>query len=264
MARKEWQDRLRAALLPYYDRLPATPKAAARKLYAITKSPALSARSRWVRDEYTNFSSQERRSILMSIASFATINRPIEGYYFEFGCHSGNTMRMAYDCFSNLFDWHYVGFDSFEGLPEITEIDRQAIWQKGKLKTGETEFRQLCLRHGIPGNRLTTVKGFYDVSLNNDLKERLSAQKAAVIYIDCDLYASTVPVLRFARHFLQPGTVVVFDDWNCFCADPMRGERRAWAEFLYENPSLCFEPFVGTAMQMSFVFVGATSNSKSD
>ena len=52
------------------------------------------------------------------------------GYYFEFGCFEANTMRLAFDCFHHLFDWHYVAFDSFEGLPEIGEIDKQAIWEK--------------------------------------------------------------------------------------------------------------------------------------
>ena len=210
-----------------------------------------------VRNEYTRYGQQQRQTVFMDIARFAHINRPIEGYYFEFGCHEAHTMRMAFDCFHNLFDWHYVAFDSFEGLPEIPGIDQQAIWQKGKLKTDEEEFRRICVRHGIPENRLTTVKGFYDTSLTESLKQRLAPKKAAVIYIDCDLYTSTVPVLKFARNFLQPGTIIVFDDWNCFIADPDRGERRAWREFCEQNPELQFEPFVATSMQKAFVFVGA-------
>jgi hypothetical protein len=148
-------------------------------VFGALQGPLFSERARWIRDEYSAFGREQRKRVFLEIARFANINRPIEGYYFEFGCHEANTIRMAFDCFRHLFDWHYVAFDSFEGLPEIPEIDRQAIWEKGKLKTSEEEFRRLCSRHGIPRNRLTTVKGFYDVSLTDDLKRRLLPTKAA-------------------------------------------------------------------------------------
>ena len=195
----------------------------------------------------------------MSIARFAHVNRPIDGYYMEFGCHEANTMRKAYDCFRHLFDWTYVAFDSFEGLPEIVEIDKQEVWQKGKNKTEEEEFVRICLRHGIPRDRLITVKGFYDESLNDELKERLLPRKAAVIYVDCDLYASTGPVLEFIKDFLQKGTVIVFDDWNCFHGDRDKGERRAFREFLEREPHLRFEEFVRTAEAQAFIFIGGSA-----
>jgi hypothetical protein len=192
----------------------------------------------------------------MGVARYAVINRPIDGYYFEFGCHSATTMRMAYDSFHHLFDWEYVAFDSFEGLPEIGEIDKQEIWEKGKLKTTEEEFRLILRRHGMPMEKLRTVKGFYADTLNDDLKKVLSTRKAAVVYIDCDLYESTVPVLRFVCDFLQRGTIVVFDDWNCFYGDPERGERRAFREFLEREPRLVFEEFMQTAEVKAYICLG--------
>jgi hypothetical protein len=101
-----------------------------------------------------------------------------------------------------------------------------------------------------------TVKGFYDASLTPELAQRLLPRKAAVIYVDCDLYLSTIPVLEFIVPFLQPGTVIVFDDWNCFLADPDKGERRAWREFRERHPALRFEDFAQTGMQKAFVHVG--------
>lgn len=213
-------------------------------------------RNAWLR-RYHIRNQAEREYMFMSIARFQNINRPIPGYYFEFGCHSANTMRMAWNNFQWLFDFTYVAFDSFEGLPEIAAIDHQAIWEKGKLKTDEDEFVRICTRHGIPRNRLITIRGFYDRSLNAALAAKLLPKKAAVIYIDCDLYESTVPVLRFVRDFLQVGTIIVFDDWNCFHADPERGERRAFTEFCLANPELRFEKFVATDMQQAFVVIAA-------
>lgn len=208
---------------------------------------------RWTREQYTAFGRSERRQIFMSIARFAHINRPIAGYYFEFGSHEANTMRMAWDSFQCLFNWNFVAFDSFEGLPDMEDFDRSSIFTPGNLSTDEDEFVRRVTSHGMPQNRLRTVKGFYDDSLTDELRDDLLPAKAAVIYVDCDLYKSTVPVLKFVRPFLQVGTVIVFDDWNCYHARPDLGERRAWAEFLAANPDLCFEEFVATAEAKTFI-----------
>ena len=197
----------------------------------------------------------------MSIARFLHINRPIPGYYFEFGCNEANTMRKAWDHFEHLFDLEYVGFDSFEGLPEIAPIDEQPIWEKGKLAFAEQRFVKRVVANGMPRSKLRTVKGFYDTSLTPELRDNLLPKKAAVIYIDCDLYLSTVPVLEWIVDFLQMGTVIVFDDWYCFHGDPKRGEQRAWNEFRSRHPELLFTEFVRTNEAASFIFVG-TSNSE--
>lgn len=209
----------------------------------------------WVMNEYSRHTQEMMRFTFLSIARFAHINRPLDGYYMEFGSHEGRTMRLAWRHFHHLFDWDYVAFDSFEGLPEIEEIDRLPIWQRGKLATSEEEFVRIVTGAGMPRTRLRTVKGFFDQSLTAQLADKLLPRKAAVIYVDCDLYKSTVPVLRFIRPFLQRGTVVVFDDWNCFHGDPDRGERLAWREFLQANPDLKFEDFVATDIAKAFICV---------
>ncbi len=198
---------------------------------------------------------ENMRKVFLSIARFAHINRPVEGYYFEFGSHEARTMRLAWRHFHHLFKWDFVAFDSFEGLPEIEEIDKQAIWGKGRLMTSEEDFVRIVTRAGMPRSRLKTVKGFYDQSLTPELQASLLPRKAAVVYVDCDLYKSTVPVLSFIKPFLQVGTVIVFDDWNCFCGDPERGERRAWQEFRAAHPELRFVDFVSTNEAQAFICV---------
>lgn len=215
---------------------------------------------KWVKNEYSEHTQDMMRFTFLSIARFAHINRPIKGYYFEFGSHEGRTMRLAWRHFQHLFDWDYVAFDSFEGLPEIEKIDQLPIWERGKLATSEEKFINIVTRAGMPRHRLKTVKGFFDHTLTTLLAEELLPRKAAVVYIDCDLYKSTVPVLQFVRSFLQRGTVIVFDDWNCFHADPERGERRAWREFLQANPCLRFEDFISTDIARAFICVNPGDN----
>lgn len=216
-------------------------------------------RKKWLVNEYGAYGRRIRKELFVAMARFCHINRPTTGYYFEFGSHGANTMRMAWDSFEHLFDFTYVAFDSFEGLPAIATSDRQEIWQQGKLKTSEEEFLQACHKHGMLPEKLITIRGFYNETLNDETQQKLLPTKAAVIYVDCDLYESTVPVLRFVKDFLQEGTIVVFDDWNCFNADPERGERRAFSEFLRGNPHLRFEEFAQTTEMKAFVYVGERS-----
>lgn len=238
--------------------LPEGVKAPLRKAYASATRFSAEHRSRreWMSRDYLGFAMEQRERIFLATSRFAHINRPIRGYYFEFGCHGANTMRMAWKHTRHLHDWTFVGFDSFEGLPEIGTADRQSIWKKGKLATSEEDFVRRVTAAGMPRHRLLTVKGFYDDSLDEALKARLLPTKAAMVYVDCDLYHSTVPVLRFIKDFLQPGTIIVFDDWFCFSGDPLRGEQRAWREFREQHPELRFAEFVQTSEARAFIHLG--------
>jgi hypothetical protein len=213
---------------------------------------------RWRVPEYyekLDFIEQERQRLFKMIWKFAAVNRPINGAYMEFGCHTGRTMQYAWRYFGGL-GWNFIAFDSFEGLPAHSAIDEQEIWGAGKYATTEDDFVRIVTGAGLPRESLRTVKGFYDKSLTPELAKELQPTKAAVIYVDCDLYESTVPVLRFAKDFMQVGTTVVFDDWDCFLADPERGERRAWAEFLAANPHLRFEEIARVSLTIAFACVG--------
>jgi O-methyltransferase len=205
-------------------------------------------------DARLTFIESERQRLFQIIEKFASVNRPINGYYMEFGCHTARTMRYAWRHFGQ-FGWSFLAFDSFEGLPASTAIDEQEIWGAGKYATSEEEFSRIVIKAGMPRDRLQTIKGFYDESLTPALAQKLLPTKAAVVFVDADLYESAVPVLRFARQFLQVGTVIVFDDWDCFLADPERGERRAWAEFLAVNPELRFEEIGRISMSIAFACV---------
>jgi O-methyltransferase len=213
----------------------------------------------WTDSIYAQFNWSVRRSVLLGISRFCELNGITNGYYFEFGCHRARTFRLAYDAFSPLHDFTYVAFDSFAGLPDVTGIDvHDDLWYRGQMCTSEPEFRSLCKGHGIPEDDFRTVKGFYVDSLTPELVVELGHLPAAVVYIDCDLYSSTVPVLNFVKKFLRPGTVIIFDDWFLYYGDPDRGERRAFAEFCAANPRLRFEPFLVNHESQSFIYIGET------
>jgi hypothetical protein len=174
----------------------------------------------------------------------------------EFGCNKARTMRLAWEVCHCEHNWTYVGFDSFEGLPEIQAVDEMPIWKKGDCAYGEQAFIDTLVLHGMPREKLITVRGFYDESLTPELKHQFLPAKAVVIYIDCDFYASALLVLRFVKDLLQRGTILVFDDWFCFFGDPDHGERRAFREFCEQNPDLVFQDFILTSEIKAFIYLG--------
>ena len=63
-------------------------------------------------------------------------------------------------------------------------------------------------------------------------------KKAAIAWVDCDLYSSCLQVLNFLTNYVQYGTLICFDDWFRYKGDPNAGEQRAFREWLAANPHL--------------------------
>lgn len=189
------------------------------------------------------FSYTEREKLLLQIMDYARSNK-LEGDYLEFGVYCGGTFIPAYH-FSkamgkNLAKMKFYGFDSFEGLPDVKGLDLKefAHFAKGDYSNSIKSFVSILNKSKVDLRRIELVKGWYDKSLTPELKKKLPIKKAAIVWIDCDLYESTVPVLKFIKEYLQNGTIVVFDDWYCFRGNPLQGEQKAFAEFLSKNKSI--------------------------
>lgn len=74
--------------------------------------------------------------------------------------------------------------------------DDHPVWVQGTLAISLDSFHRACAANGIPRTAYTTVAGFYDRSLPA-LASTDAPVNLALVYIDCDLYSSTVTVLDF-------------------------------------------------------------------
>jgi hypothetical protein len=161
------------------------------------------------------------------------------GDYYEFGLYNGFTFWFAQQSADllGLHDMRFQGFDSFAGLPEPEGLDADArVFKRGDYACGQDELVERLHRFGFDWSRAHLEAGFYDASLRGDLAAQSGMKPVALALIDCDLYQSTVPVLRFLEPLLQRGSILLFDDWNCFGGSPAHGQRRAFAEFLVAHP----------------------------
>ncbi len=156
----------------------------------------------------------------------------IDGDYVEFGSHGATTFRLAFDQIRQRGQQrHLWAFDSFQGLPvQAGPQDAHPVWQPGTMATAEGDFHALCRAHGMAPGQYTTVAGFYDQTLPR-LGPTAAPSNIALAYVDCDLYSSTQAVLAFLAPRLKHGMLIAFDDYFCWSATQVSGERQAFLEF---------------------------------
>lgn len=127
---------------------------------------------------------------------YALSKASVPGMHLEFGVYKGDSINLlAKICPTTQF----VGFDSFEGLPEA--------WGVGSQK-GSFSIKGL-----LPPVRknVRLVKGYYDQSLPSFLEKNNEA--VSFLHLDSDIYSSTKFVLNQLRDRIRPGTIIVFDDY---------------------------------------------------
>jgi predicted O-methyltransferase YrrM len=148
------------------------------------------------------------------------ISRPIPGHIIEFGTWQGASTRVLRDELwrSRIWDRGQRGkriyaCDSFEGLAEDYEH-----LKKGTFATAVPRLK---------GVRI--VKGFFDDSLTPALAREIG--KISLAHMDADLYSSTRTALTWLTPLLQPGSVLLFDEF--YGEDP--AEARAMLEWQRES-----------------------------
>lgn len=162
-----------------------------------------------------------------------------KGDYYEFGVFKGFTFWNAQQKANaeNLDKMRFFGFDSFAGLPEIEGLDITANeeFYEGQYNCSKQDVEKNLDARGVDWQRTHLIEGYFDKTLTDKTKEQYKAKKIAIALIDCDLYSSTVDVLNFIDGMLLEGTVLMFDDWNCFNKDDEKGQRKAFAEFKQQH-----------------------------
>jgi hypothetical protein len=132
----------------------------------------------------------------LDLLKFARSRAPAEGLVMEFGVEKGASLRYL----ASLTTGEVHGFDSFEGLP--------GDWSGTKEAAGAFTLRGRLPK--VPANAKLHV-GWFDKTL----PDFLAANRApcALIHVDCDIYISTAVIFEQLRARIQPGTVIVFDEY---------------------------------------------------
>ena len=121
----------------------------------------------------------------------------VKGHYLEFGVFTGGTIRFMAKRVSGAV---IHGFDSFEGLPED--------W--GGFQLGKAAFDVGGKLPSVPDN-VKLYRGWFNQSLPPWCAS--NPGPIAFMHIDCDLYSSTKTIFDFLGDRLQPGTIILFDEY---------------------------------------------------
>lgn len=158
----------------------------------------------------------------------------VKGDYLEFGVFKGASLLHAQKRADELGlrSMRFIGFDSFQGLPPEPD-QRKEMFYEGQYSCGENRVRTWLSEHGADWSRLVLVPGFYDQTLTQRKKSELGLTKCAVAMLDCDIYSSTKVALTWLDGIIEPGSVVILDDWDAYGDDEhswFDGQRRAMKE----------------------------------
>ncbi len=152
---------------------------------------------RWCRANDCQIS-QWRPPIYEDLCNSVVGDKPIA--YLEFGTHEGRSMRWWLGLNHHPAS-SFVGFDTFEGLPETWEgFSSGHFTTQGKLPE-------------IADDRCSFVKGLFQETLPGFLKN-YSPYHRQIVHVDSDLFSSAVFILNQMGPYLRPDDILIFDEFH--------------------------------------------------
>lgn len=171
--------------------------------------------------------------------------------YYEFGTGKGGSLieflkalrRLlkvsSYEKIALATDINIVLFDSFEGLPDPKSTkDVFPFHSKGAFAHSEENIRRLVNDNSLhinPKPQIMTVKGYYEDTLTNSLREKLKEFPPSFVNVDVDYYSSAKTVLNFIAPICQNGTIFYFNNIYEYLGNLNNGEYAAISEFNDNN-----------------------------
>jgi hypothetical protein len=149
-------------------------------------------------------------------------------------------------------NFQFYAFDSFLGLPST---DDQNIFKEGQFKFSKNEFKKIIKnKTGVLLENKYIIEGFYEKSLKSEIA--LNLTKPGIIHLDCDLYSSTITVLKFLKPILVSSSVLLFDDYYCYPVNENLGQKKAIEEFLKDNTNFQLKKWKAySSFGQSFFFI---------
>jgi O-methyltransferase len=157
--------------------------------------------------------------------------------YLEFGIFRGFNLwyTQALARAMGVRGMRFFGFDSFFGIPPVDGVDKDGPFREGDFSAYRDEVEAFLTRYGVDWGQTFLVEGFFEDSLNRETLTKHALRRCSLCVVDCDLYSSSTAVLRFVEPLLGDQSILFFDDWEDFGKGAVKGEPKAFAEFLERN-----------------------------
>ncbi len=203
-------------------------------------------------------------------AFFITGLDGVEGDYLEFGVFTGSSLIFSTRVCRRLklaakVSPRFFGFDSFSGFGKVSSADEHPFYNDADatFKVNFESVRRNILRK-TRGSEVNLVKGFFAETLKEKSATERGIKKARVVLIDCDLRVATLDALSFIQPVMQPGMILILDDFYGFRGSETSGVAGAFNIFQEANPHLKFRPVFSYGYGgMAFVLASDTEKSGS-
>lgn len=147
----------------------------------------------------------------------------IEGDIAEVGVYNGGSAKIICEAKKENKQLHL--FDTFEGLPEVGEIDR--TFTKGQLAVPMEKVENYLKKY----SNVHFYKGIFP-----ETGEPIKNKKFSFVHLDVDIYSSTLNSLNFFYHRINRGGIIISHDYI-----QAAGVRKAFDEFFKDKPELILE-----------------------
>jgi len=190
---------------------------------------------------YTMTSPERIYSVIEAIKYIE--RKKIEGCVVECGVWKGGSMMAAALTLQHLntVNRDLYLFDTFEGMPPAGNVDENYSGEKAnKILEKESnekltsvnwaystidEVKNNIYSTGYPVNRIHLIKGKVENTITTDFRKPI-----ALLRLDTDWYESTNHEMEYLFPLLQPGGVLIIDDYGFW-----KGARKAIDEYLVKN-----------------------------
>ena len=157
-------------------------------------------------------------SELYTIYAFAGLQNRVDGDYAEVGVFKGATAKAI--CEQKNPDKTLYLFDTFSGLPEVDEIDKE-MFSNEQFLASEDLVKQKLMQY----ENVEIHKGYFP----SDTAEIVNNKRFAFVHLDVDIYRSTIDALRFFYPKMNRGGVIISHDYHA------AGVYKAFQEFCAET-----------------------------
>lgn len=149
----------------------------------------------------------------------------ITGEVAEVGVYKGGSAKLI--CEVTKKPVHL--FDTFEGMPELSEYDNPEQFQKGVLVASLESVKNSLKNY----SNISFYKGFFP-----DTAGPIKNKMFSFVHLDVDIYKSTLDCLEFFYPRMSRGGAIISHDYGAAV-----GVTKAFDEFFKDKPEIILAPF---------------------
>jgi len=191
-----------------------------------------------------------RANLLFFIREFFRECQIKPGLFIEFGVLNGDSIKQAFQILRGYIE-DFIGFDTFEGIPILSDFDKQCNmlhprFIEGNYKSMDMKLVQDALiSSGIKSEHLRLYKKDIRQIGKHELESILKEFNLLprIIHLDVDLHSSTLAALKLITPLVPSGSWFLFDDFYCYQGSPFCGVQKAISDYCAENLNVKFVPY---------------------